>query len=352
MEKKDLKKVYHNSFIGLIILPILIAVLPVVIPSSYILTIFIMVGIYALVCNGMTMLIGYAGQISLGHAAFYGIGAYSSAIISTTYGLSPWIGMIVGMIIAGIIAIIVGIPTFKLKGHYLALATLGFGIIVFTLFKEFRELTGGSNGFFGIPSINLFGFEFNSDLRYFYLVWVFVFIGIIFSRNIIHSRIGRALRSIEGSEIASDAVGVNIMKYKLQVFVLSAMFASLAGSLLAHYVSFINPDLFGAMTSIYFLIMVIIGGSKSIWGSVIGAATYVLLGELLKHFMPILLPNKGGEFEIVFFGILLVVTLIYMPNGLSPQLEKIFSKFQKKKVTIETPLQINKKQIASGGENQ
>jgi len=352
MEKKDLKKVYHNSFIGLIILPILIAVLPVVIPSSYILTVFIMVGIYALVCNGMTMLIGYAGQISLGHAAFYGIGAYSSAIISTTYGLSPWIGMIVGMIIAGIIAIIVGIPTFKLKGHYLALATLGFGIIVFTLFKEFRELTGGSNGFFGIPSINLFGFEFNSDLRYFYLVWVFVFIGIIFSRNIIHSRIGRALRSIEGSEIASDAVGVNIMKYKLQVFVLSAMFASLAGSLLAHYVSFINPDLFGAMTSIYFLIMVIIGGSKSIWGSVIGAATYVLLGELLKHFMPILLPNKGGEFEIVFFGILLVVTLIYMPNGLSPQLEKIFSKFQKKKVTIETPLQINKKQIASGGENQ
>lgn len=311
-----------------------------------------MVGIYALVCNGMTMLIGYAGQISLGHAAFYGIGAYSSAIISTTYGLSPWFGMIVGMIIAGIIAIIVGIPTFKLKGHYLALATLGFGIIVFTLFKEFRELTGGSNGFFGIPSINLFGFEFNSDLRYFYLVWVFVFIGIIFSRNIIHSRIGRALRSIEGSEIASDAVGVNIMKYKLQVFVLSAMFASLAGSLLAHYVSFINPDLFGAMTSIYFLIMVIIGGSKSIWGSVIGAATYVLLGELLKHFMPILLPNKGGEFEIVFFGILLVVTLIYMPNGLSPQLEKIFSKFQKKKVTIEAPLQINKKQIASGGENQ
>ncbi|WHY79410.1 branched-chain amino acid ABC transporter permease [Neobacillus sp. WH10] len=352
MEKKDLKKVYHNSFIGLIILPILIAVLPVVIPSSYILTVFIMVGIYALVCNGMTMLIGYAGQISLGHAAFYGIGAYSSAIISTTYGLSPWFGMIVGMIIAGIIAIIVGIPTFKLKGHYLALATLGFGIIVFTLFKEFRELTGGSNGFFGIPSINLFGFEFNSDLRYFYLVWVFVFIGIIFSRNIIHSRIGRALRSIEGSEIASDAVGVNIMKYKLQVFVLSAMFASLAGSLLAHYVSFINPDLFGAMTSIYFLIMVIIGGSKSIWGSVIGAATYVLLGELLKHFMPILLPNKGGEFEIVFFGILLVVTLIYMPNGLSPQLEKIFSKFQKKKVTIEAPLQINKKQIASGGENQ
>ncbi|MFJ5713231.1 branched-chain amino acid ABC transporter permease [Neobacillus sp. NPDC093127] len=352
MGKRNLKKIYNNSLIGLIILPILIGLLPVVIQSSYILTVFIMIGIYAIVCNGMTMLIGYAGQISLGHAAFYGIGAYSSAIVTTTYGLSPWLGMIVGMTIAAVIALIVGIPTFKLKGHYLALATLGFGIIVFTLFKEFRELTGGSNGFFGIPSISLFGFEFNSDLRYFYLVWVFVFIGIVFSRNIIHSRIGRALRSIEGSEIASDAVGVNIMNYKLQVFVLSAMFASLAGSFIAHYISFINPDLFGAMTSIYFLIMVIIGGSKSIWGSVIGAASYVLLGELLKHFMPMLLPNKGGEFEIVFFGILLVVTLIYMPNGLSPQLEKIFSKVQKKKVTMETPLQVSKEQIASGGENQ
>ncbi|WP_066396458.1 branched-chain amino acid ABC transporter permease [Neobacillus mesonae] len=352
MNKKDLKKIYKSSTMALIILPILVGLLPVVVQSNYIFTVLIMIGIYAIVCNGLTMLIGYAGQISLGHAAFYGIGAYSSAIISGTYGISPWIGMIVGMIIAAIVAVIVGIPTFKLKGHYLALATLGFGIIVFTLFKEFRDLTGGSNGFFGIPSLSLFGFEFNSDARYFYLVWFFVIVGIIFSRNIIHSRIGRALRSIEGSEIASDAVGVNIMNYKLQVFVFSAMFASLAGSLLAHYVSFINPDLFGVMTSIYFLIMVIIGGSQNIWGSMIGAAAYVALGELLKHYIPIILPNAGGEFEIVFFGLLLVVTLIYMPNGLSPQIEKVFNKFNSKKKGIQAPLQVSKKHIASGGENQ
>lgn len=352
MEKKELKKIYNNNLYGILILAVLLFTMPLYITSPYIFSIFVLIGFYALVSNGLTMLIGYAGQISLGHAAFYGIGAYTSAILTVTYGISPWIAMVAGMVIAGIIALIVGIPTFKLKGHYLALATLGFGIIIYTAFKELRELTGGSNGFFGIPSIELFGFQFNNDIRYFYLVWSFVLIGLIFSRNIIHSRIGRALRSIEGSEIASDAVGVNIMNTKLQVFVLSAMFASLAGSLLAHYVSFINPELFGANTSIYLLIMVIIGGASRIWGSVVGAAAYVLLGELLKHYMPILLPNAGGEFEIVFFGVLLVITLIYMPNGLSPYLEKLVFKFTRKKDRNIQTLQVGKSQIAPGGDSQ
>lgn len=348
MKKKELKNIYHNRKAVPLIFMILLFSMPLVITSKYLLTIFIMIGIYALVCNGMTLLTGFAGQISLGHAAFYGIGAYTSAILTTNYGLSPWIGMIAGMIIAALIALIVGIPTFKLKGHYLALATLGFGIIIYTAFKELKTLTGGSNGFLGIPPIKLFGFQFNSDLDYFYLIWVFVFIGFIFSRNIIHSRIGRALRSIEGSEVASDAVGINIMSYKLQVFMLSAMFASVAGSLMAHYVSFINPDLFGTMTSIYFLIMVIIGGSSRIWGSILGAAVYVLLGELLKQYLPILVPQVGEEFQIVFFGVLLVVTLIYMPNGLAPELEKLFSKMKRKKTAIHPQVTVRREQSPQG----
>lgn len=348
MIKKDLKRIYNNSLLGPILFIVLIFILPLLTSSNYVYTIFIMIGFYAIVCNGLTMLIGYAGQLSIGHAAFYGIGAYSSAVLTGTYGLSPWFAILVGILISAMVALIVGIPTFKLKGYYLALATLGFGIIVFTGFKELSSITGGSNGFFGIPAISLFGFEFNTDLRYFYLVWFFVFLGILFSRNIIHSRIGRSLRSIEGSEIAADAVGVNLMIYKLQVFVLSAAFASLAGSLLAHYVSFINPELFGPMTSIYFVIMVIIGGMSSIWGSVVGAAIYVLLGELLKHFVPLLLPNVGGEFEIVFFGILLVVTLIYMPNGLVPQVEKMIAKFKRKNDPAPTSVNIG----MTGGENK
>ncbi|MEH6943431.1 branched-chain amino acid ABC transporter permease [Bacillus sp. JJ722] len=350
--KKDLKKIYHNSLVGPLLFALVIFLIPMITSSNYIYTIFIMIGFYALVCNGLTMLTGFAGQISLGHAAFYGIGAYTSAILTGTHGLSPWFAIVVGMLIAALIALIVGMPTFKLSGHYLALATLGFGIIVFTAFKEMTSLTGGSNGFFGIPSISLFGFEFNNDLRYFYLVWAFVILSIIFSRNIIHSRIGRGLRSIEGSEVAADAIGVNIMNYKLQVFMLSAMFASLAGSLLAHYVSFINPELFSVTTSIYFLVMVIIGGASSIWGSIVGAATYVMLGELLKHFVPMLLPNAGGEFEIVFFGVLLVFMLIYMPNGLAPQFIKFIFKNQKNKKIVQTSVKVSGEGIASGGENK
>ncbi|RUL51785.1 branched-chain amino acid ABC transporter permease [Lysinibacillus antri] len=350
MNSKSLNKIYNNSLLGPMIFFAVLLCIPLVTSSNYVFSILTMVGFYALVCIGLTTLTGYAGQISLGHAAFYGIGAYSSAVLTGTYGLNPWLAIIIGAVISAIVALIVGIPTFKLKGYYLALATLGFGIIVFTLFKELSSITGGSNGFFGIPSISLFGFEFITDISYFYLIWIVVFLAILFMRNIIHSRIGRGLRSIEGSEIAADAVGVNLMSYKLQMFVLSAIFASVAGSFLAHYVSFINPDLFVANTSIFFLIMVIIGGKGNIWGSIVGAAIYVLLDELLKHYVPLLLPNVGGEFEIVFFGILLVLMLIYMPNGLVPQFEKIVSKFKRKPSANSTLQSISAN--ATGGDNK
>ncbi|MCL1699562.1 branched-chain amino acid ABC transporter permease [Lysinibacillus sp. Bpr_S20] len=329
MNKKGLKLIYNNSLVGPSIFFALLFCIPLV-GSNYTLAIFTMIGFYALICIGLTMLTGYAGQISLGHAAFYGIGAYTSAYMTATLGFSPWLAILVGALISALVALLIGIPTFKLKGYYLALATLGFGIIVYTAFKELTSITGGSNGFFGIPSIHLFGFEFVTDQSYFYLIWLFVFMALVFSRNIIHSRIGRGLRSIEGSEIAADAVGVNLMKYKLQIFVTSAIFTSISGSLLAHYVSFINPNLFTANTSIYLLIMVIIGGLSNIWGAIVGSAAYVLLGELLKHFVPVFFPNIGGEFEIVFFGLLLVLTLIYMPNGLVPQFMKIARKLNKK----------------------
>ncbi|MGE7691272.1 branched-chain amino acid ABC transporter permease [Lysinibacillus sp. NPDC097214] len=340
MNKKSLKLIYNNSLVGPSIFFALLFCIPLV-GSNYTLAIFTMIGFYALVCIGLTMLTGYAGQISLGHAAFYGIGAYTSAYMTATLGLSPWLAILVGALISALVAIVIGIPTFKLKGYYLALATLGFGIIVYTAFKELTSITGGSNGFFGIPPIHLFDFEFVTDQSYFYLIWIFVFMALIFSRNIIHSRIGRGLRSIEGSEIAADAVGVNLMKYKLQIFVTSAIFTSISGSLLAHYVSFINPNLFTANTSIYLLIMVIIGGLNNIWGSIVGSAAYVLLGELLKHFVPVIFPNIGGEFEIVFFGILLVLTLIYMPNGLVPQFMKVVAKLNKKERPISLEFTID-----------
>ncbi len=322
MKKEGLANLYNRSLLGPLSIAVIIFVLPFIFSSNnYVLSTLILVGIYALVCTGLNLLMGYAGQISLGQAAFYGIGAYASAYMTVKMGMSPIIGILVGIVISVVIAFIIGIPTFKLKENYLALATLGFGIIVYTFFKEWKGITGGLNGFFGIPRFELFGFTFQTQ-HFYFLVWFLVIVGIIFARNVIQSRIGRALQSIHGSEIASDSIGVNIQNYKLQTFMLSAVYASVAGSLYAHYSLFINPELFDAMQSIMFLIMVVIGGVSSVWGGLIGAFVYVYLSEWLKDLVPMFLPNAGGEFETVFFGILLVVILIYMPNGLAQPLSK------------------------------
>jgi branched-chain amino acid transport system permease protein len=332
MIKQDQLAKIHNKGIKIpLILAAAVFIIPIIIPSNYILSTFILVGLYAIVCTGLTLLMGFAGQISLGHAAFYGIGAYSSAFVTVKLSLSPLIGIIIGAIIASIVAVIIGIPTFKLKEHYLALATLGFGVIIFTFFKEWTPITGGLNGFFGIKPFNIFGFSFTTDFSYFYLVWIVVFLGILFARNVTQSRVGRALLSIHGSEPASDAIGINIMKYKLQTFVLSAVYASVAGSLYAHYITFINPQLFDVMTSILFLIMVVIGGVGSVWGGLVGAVVYVTLGEVLKDIVPIFFSGTGGEYEVVFFGLLLVVILIYMPNGLTPALSKLANRIKLRK---------------------
>lgn len=320
----DVKKIYNGSTKGSLLVAVVLLVLPLVFSTNnYLLSTMIMIGFYTIVSTGLTLLMGYAGQISLGQAAFYGIGSYTSAYFTTHFGLSPWLAMIAGAVLAAMVAFVIGIPAFRLREHYLALATLGFGVIVFTFFKEWKEITGGLNGFFGIPPIRLFGITIQTDFQFYYLVWVFALAGILFARNIVRSRVGRALLSIHGSEVAANSLGVNITKYKLQMFMISAVYAAIAGSLYAHYVTFINPQLFEMITSIYFLIMVVIGGTGSIWGGLIGATVYVCLGELLKEIVPLFIPNASGEFEIVFFGILLVMMLIYMPNGLSHSISKI-----------------------------
>lgn len=326
MLKSGLNHVYSRSIKGIVLFALAFMAIPLFSPSAYILSTLILIGLYTLICTGLSMLMGYAGQISLGHAAFYGIGAYSSAFVTVKLGMPSLAGMAVGILLAALIAYIVGIPTLKLTGHYLALATLGFGMIMFALFKQLKGITGGLEGFLHIPSLNFFGIQIDTDIKYYYFVWIFVLAGILVTRNMIHSRVGRALRSIESSEIASDSLGVDTKKYKLQVFVMSAVFASIAGSIYAHYISFINPMLFNSNTSIHFLIMTVLGGGASIWGGFVGALTYVSLGEILKDMMPLFVSNGTDEFKIIFFGVLLVVTLIYVPEGLAPVIGKFVRK--------------------------
>jgi len=266
-------------------------------------------GIYCLITIGLSLLMGYAGQISLGQAAFFGIGAYTSGILTVTYGLNPWPCMLIGMIVAALVAVLVGVPSLKLRGHYLAMATLAFGIIVFIVFNEEVDWTGGPDGMSGIPGLSLFGFNFASLERYYYLVWFFVFAAFIFTINVIQSRAGRALRAIHASQAASMAMGIDVSRYKIAVFVYSAVLASLAGSLYAHYMNFINPSTFDLFFSIKLLIMISFGGMRDIWGAIIGAFLVTFLSFEWLHFFE--------EAEVVVYGIILLLVTIFLPHGLA-----------------------------------
>ncbi|MGE5848724.1 MAG: ABC transporter permease subunit, partial [Candidatus Methylomirabilota bacterium] len=305
---------------GPLCLVVLIVLLPLGVHSRYYQSIAVIIGLHTIVSVGLSLLMGYAGQVSLGHAAFYGLGAYLSAIASTKLGLSPWLALPMAAVITGLVAAGVGMPIFRLRGHFLAMATLGLGIIVYIVFNELRELTGGPSGLTGIPNLWLFGAPLNTDLRYYYLVWAFA-LGVIFlSRNIVDSRVGRALRAIHGSESAAAALGVDTARYKLAVFALSAVYASLAGSLYAHYLLFVNPPPFSFKFSIELLVMVMIGGLAHIWGALFGAALITILGESLRATIPLLMGHAAGEYEIIAFGVILMATMIALPEGLWPWL--------------------------------
>ena len=299
-------------------LPIIIfAVIIIVLPwvagkitaiSSYP-DIMIFAGIYCLITIGLSILMGYGGQISLGQAAFYGIGAYVSGILTAKYGLNPWACMLIGAIVAAGVALLVGAPSLKLRGHYLAMATLAFGIIIFIVFNEEIEWTGGPDGMTGIPGLSLFGFEFDSIERYYYLVWAIVFAAFIFTINVIQSRTGRALRAIHVSESASNAMGVDISRLKIIIFIYSAILASLGGSLYAHYMNFINPTTFDLFFSIKLLIMIALGGMHDIWGAIIGAILITFLSFEWLHYFE--------EFEIIVYGAILLLITIFLPHGLA-----------------------------------
>lgn len=276
--------------------------------------IMVFVGIFSLVTLGLCLLMGYAGQVSLGQAAFFGLGAYVSAVLTGKFDWSPWLALPVGTVLTGIVAYAVGVPSLKLKGHYLAMATLGFGVIVFVVFNEEVDLTGGPSGYADIPGIRLGAWEIGTPLRYYYLVWTFVLSAVLFSLNIIHSRVGRALHSIHGSEIAANAMGVNTASYKTRIFILSAVYASLAGSLYTHYMTFISPSSFDLFWSIRFLMMVVIGGMASIWGALLGTTLLTFLTNEWLHFF--------HQFDVLIYGFLLLLIIMFMPKGLISLMRK------------------------------
>jgi len=305
---------------------ILFALVPLVVKSNYYLSVLIFIGIHAIMVMGLCLLMGYAGQVSLGHAAFYGLGAYISAILTTTYQVPPWAALALAALFTGVVAYLIGIPILRLTGNFLAMATLGFGMIVYMVLINWVELTGGPSGLSAIPPLSLAGLTFDKDYKFYYLVWAAVFAVLSLSLNVVNSRVGRALRSIHGSEIAANTVGVNTARYKVKVFTMSAVYASLAGSLYAHYLTFVNPSPFGFKFSVELVVMAVVGGLASLWGAILGAGTITVLTEFLRATMPKFLGHASGEYEIVVFGVILMVVMISVPGGLAAGLERLTNK--------------------------
>jgi branched-chain amino acid transport system permease protein len=294
------------------------------------------IGIFTMIVVGLNLLMGYAGQASLGQAAFYGMGAYFSAILTArakTIGLPPalaatwwwpWMAMLLGMLCVGGFAYLVGKPLLRLRGHYLAMGTLGLGVVVYIILRENLafstakiNITGGFDGISDIGRLSIGSFVLWPMERYYFLVWAFALAVIVLSLNIVDSRMGRALRSIHGSEVAANTLGVDTDWHKLQVFVLSAVYASLAGSLYAHFQAAVSPAPFSFVGSLELVVMSVVGGIASIWGAPFGVAVVLILKELIRTRMHAVLRGAGGEHEVIAFGVLIVVIMIFMPQGLT-----------------------------------
>nr|WP_319564573.1 branched-chain amino acid ABC transporter permease [uncultured Rhodoferax sp.] len=305
-----------NPYLGLYLIMAVLLVLPFVLPNSFYVDLAIRMAINAVIVLGLNLLIGFAGQISLGHAGFLGIGAYATAILSTHFGWHPLLAMAAGAAAAGLLAAMVARPIFKLKGHYLAMATLGLGIIIHIVVRTEAQWTGGPDGM-PVPPMSLAGFEISGDKHWYWIVAMLLSVSVWASLNMINSPFGRALRALHGSEVASKVVGVDVVRYKVAIFVLSAVFASIMGSVTAHYVGFVTPNLADFFHSIELVTMVVIGGMASVYGSVLGAVLLTALPQALTSF-------EG--WETVAFGGILMLSMIFMPKGLVPTLSSKFGR--------------------------
>lgn len=301
---------------GVLALAGFLLLLPLALPNRYFLDVAILVCFNALVCVGLNLLIGYAGQISLGHAGFFGLGAYSSAILAGTYGWPPAAAMLAGALVVALLALVVGRPILRLKGHYLAMATLGLGIIISIVLTTEDRLTGGPDGM-SVPPLSLFGWALQGEERWYWLAAGMLVLVVWLALNLIASPIGRAFRAIGSAELAAEVMGIRSARYKLMAFVISAVLAGLAGSLAAHYAGFITPSKVGFFHSIELVTMVVFGGMASTFGAVVGAAVLTVLPQILTVFK---------EYEVIVFGIVLIGTMVFMPAGLVPTLAGLFAR--------------------------
>jgi ABC-type branched-subunit amino acid transport system ATPase component/ABC-type branched-subunit amino acid transport system permease subunit len=279
------------------------------------------IGLYSIVALGLVVLTGIAGQTSFGQAAFVGIGAYVTAYFSTQTGSPPWLNLAFGLALTAVVALFLGFITLRMRGHYLPLATIAWGISLYFLFGNL-EFLGGHTGMTGIPALSIAGFDLRDERRFFYLIWAIAMGALWVTHNLLDSRIGRAIRALRGDSSMAHACGVDTARLKIVVFVYAALLACVSGWLYAHLQRFVNPTPFGLNQGIEYLFMAVVGGAGSVWGAVIGAALITMLKAQLQDWLPALL-GRSGNFETVVFGILIVLLLQWAREGVGPWLAKM-----------------------------
>ena len=276
------------------------------------------IGLSALVAMGLVLLTGVGGLTSFGQAAFCGFGAYTTAVLTTTYGLSPWLSLPASLIVSGLAAVLLGLVTVRLSGHYLPLGTIAWGLGLFYLFSKL-EFLGRNDGISAIPPLSIGSFKMLDPGTIYYAIWIAVLIAALLTMNLLDSRTGRAIRALRRGHIAAEAFGVQTPRTKLLVFIYAAVLAGLSGWLYAHFQRAANPTPFGAQAGIEYLFVAVVGGAGYVWGGVLGAAIVVILKEVLQSYLPMLLHGEG-QLETIVFGILLVALLQLAPAGVWPTL--------------------------------
>jgi branched-chain amino acid transport system permease protein len=297
--------------------------------SDYHVTLLSYIGLYALVALGLVLLTGVGGLTSFGQAAFVGLGAYATAVLTTTAELpawlepfaNPWGGLLVGLLVTALVAWLLGLLTLRLSGHYLPLGTIAWGISLYFLFGNLAFL-GGHTGIGGIPPLVVAGFELRDGRHYYYLIWTVLLAAVWLTANLLDSRAGRAIRALKGGAVMAEAMGVDTARAKIVIFVIAALFAALSGWLYAHLQRFVNPTPFGLHIGIEYLFMAVIGGAAHVWGALAGAAVITVLKQWLQGILPQLF-GASGNFEVIAFGLLMIVVLHRAREGLWPRLARL-----------------------------
>jgi len=324
MKSNLLSSVSSRNRLWAIFLIMLVFAIPLMFGEQrYIMVLLTMMSINIIICSGLDILYGYSGQISMGHAAFYAMGAYGSAILTKTVGLSPWITVFIVSILTAGFAFLFALPVTKLVFMFLSLVTIALGEVVYqSIVVIFPAYTGGTIGFSSIPRFKIGEFVIRERAHYLILVMVFMVFCVIMKQMLVKSRVGRALIAIRENTVAAGGMGINVRFYKSVAFAVSAFYAAMAGALYAHFVGYISPETFNRATSAKFITMILFGGNGTLAGPILGVAVLSIFSELIQAF---------GKYQMFFYGFLIVAVVIFVPDGLNGIILRVYS-FGKKKI--------------------